>query len=334
MRLKIIRAPSMAEAMAQLRVELGPDALILSARTLRDGIEITAGLDTQSTLSGPAPAAGMVPKLPDRRTPSWPPAAPPAARPPGRRAPIQALAEQHGIAEPLARRMSAPTLAEGLERCFRFAPIDAQAGPLLFVGLPGSGKTSTVARLATRLVLSGSRPMVITADGRRAGATEQLAAYTRLLGLNLVVATHPVALCRAMTRHEPGASVLIDAPGCDLHDKLQMQEIAALADAVNARIALVLPAGLDQGEAADIAELHAAIGATLMVATRLDLARRLGSVLSAADAGQLALAEAGIGPGAADGLVPFTPALLVDRLERDLSTAPQLRVPAANEAYT
>ena len=319
----------MAEAMAQLRVELGPDALILSARTLRDGIEITAGLDPQTPSSESAPAPMLASKPAGRRAPTWPPAHGMVAR----RAPIQAIAEQHGIAASLASRMSAPTLAEGVGRCFRFAPIDAQAGPLLFVGLPGSGKTSTVARLATRLVLSGSRPMVITADGRRAGATEQLAAYTRLLGLNLVVATHPVALSRAMTRHEPGTSILIDAPGCDLHDKLQMQEVAALAGAVNARIALVLPAGLDASEAADIAELHAEIGATLMVATRIDLARRLGSLLSAADAGQLALSEAGIGPGAADGLVPFTPALLIDRLERDLATAPQFRVPAANEAF-
>src|SRR5579872_519085 len=44
--------------------------------------------------------------------------------------------------------------------------------PLLFVGPPGAGKTLTVARLATRLVLAGSQPLVITADGKRAGATE------------------------------------------------------------------------------------------------------------------------------------------------------------------
>ncbi len=55
-------------------------------------------------------------------------------------------------------------------------------------------------------------------------------------------------------------------------------------------------------------------GAGLLVATRLDLARRLGGVLAAADAG-LAIAEAGIGPGAADGLVPLTPELLARRLQ-------------------
>ena len=51
-----------------------------------------------------------------------------------------------------------------------------------------------------------------------------------------------------------------------------------------------------------------------MVATKLDLARRLGSVLSAASAGHLALTEAGVGPGVADGLIRFTQAELAARL--------------------
>ncbi len=52
----------------------------------------------------------------------------------------------------------------------------------------------------------------------------------------------------------------------------------------------------------------------LLVATRLDLARRLGGVLAAAARTGLALTEAGIGPGAADGLLPLTPEWLAARL--------------------
>jgi flagellar biosynthesis protein FlhF len=51
-----------------------------------------------------------------------------------------------------------------------------------------------------------------------------------------------------------------------------------------------------------------------MIATKLDLARRLGSVLSAASAGRLALIEAGVGPGVADGQRRFTRAELAARL--------------------
>ncbi len=155
--------------------------------------------------------------------------------------------------------------------------------------------------------------MSLTADGQRAGATEQLAAFTRLLGLDLVVAAHPVALARAIANRPEGAPVLIDLPGCDPFATQEREESSALAATVGGCLVAVLPAGLDPAEAADLAAAYGEAGARLMVATRLDLARRIGGVLAAADAG-LALAEAGIGPGAADGLVPLTPALLADRL--------------------
>ena len=51
-----------------------------------------------------------------------------------------------------------------------------------------------------------------------------------------------------------------------------------------------------------------------MIATRLDQARRLGSVLAAAEAGPLALSEAGVGPNVANDLVPITPDWLATRL--------------------
>jgi flagellar biosynthesis protein FlhF len=92
-----------------------------------------------------------------------------------------------------------------------------------------------------------------------------------------------------------------------------MEELTALAATARAAMVLVLPAGLDPAEAADQAQVYAASGARLLVATRLDLARRLGGILAAAGSG-LALAEAGIGPGAADGLLPITPAWLAARL--------------------
>ncbi len=84
--------------------------------------------------------------------------------------------------------------------------------PLIFIGPPGAGKTLTVARLATRLVMQGIHPLVITADGKRAGATEELAAFTKLLGIRLVVACHPVTVGRALVNRNGPA--LIDTPGC------------------------------------------------------------------------------------------------------------------------
>ena len=164
--------------------------------------------------------------------------------------------------------------------------------------------------------------MVITADGKRAGATEQLAAFTRLLGIDLIVASHPVTLGRALARRQDAAPVIIDSPGCDPFDPAQTEELDTLASAAAARIVLVLPGGLDPAEAADIAAAFATAGASHLVATRLDLTRRLGGILAASAAGRLALTEAGIGPGAADGLVPLTPSFLAERLLQTRTRTP------------
>ncbi len=303
MRLKLYRAPSMAAAMAELRRELGAEALILGSRRVAGGVEVTAALDTEA-------AASISGAIADGATAD------------GRRGRREALAF-HGVPVALAALLEEGDLAAGLARHFAFAalPLAAGGAPLLFVGPPGAGKTLTVARLATRLVLAGGAPLVISADGRRAGATEQLAAYTRLLSLNLLVASQPGSLARALTRRHDGAPVLIDAPGLDPFDPAAGAEIAALAGAAAARVVLVLPGGLDVAEAADLAAAFSAAGAVSLVATRLDLARRLGSVLAAAAAGRLGLAEAGVGSGAADGLVPMTADFLAERLLRGIAPA-------------
>ena len=312
MRLKLYRAAGMAEAMRQVRAELGAEAMILATRRVSDGVEVTAGLEVADAAPPPPPrSAPTAAKSAEANSAeAWPAAARPAAVPDQ----VAALAF-HGAPAAVQRKLQAGPLAFALSAAFRFARLPIAAGdkPLLLVGPPGAGKTLSTVRLATRLVMAGTTPMVITADGQRAGATEQLAAFTRLLGLNLLVASQPGALQRALARRQEGAPVLIDAPGGDPFDAAQRDALAALAASVDATIAVVLPAGMDPAEAADVAAAHAEQGATLLVATRLDIARRLGSVLAAGAAG-LAFAEAGIGPGAADGMVPLTPELLAKRL--------------------
>lgn len=289
MRLKLYRAPHMAEAMSRVRAELGEDALILSTRRVGEGVEITAALE------------------PDEAPP------PPLAAPdPARLAALDFHAVPAALNAALQRGEFDAALANTLP--FGTLPLAPGASPLLIVGSPGAGKTLTVVRLATRLVMTGVTPMVITTDGHRAGATEQLAAFTKLLGISLTVACHPVTLGRALTRRQPAVPVLIDTPGCDPFDPAQRDELAGLAATAGAIVVLVLPGGMDPAEAADLAVAYASTGASLMVATRLDLARRLGGVLAAAAAGKLALTEAGVGPGAADGLIPLTPDWLAARL--------------------
>ncbi len=301
MRLKLFHAPNMTAAMAQVRDSLGPDALILSTRRVANGVEVTAALE---------------PAL-DEPPPALPPPADPAR---------DAALAWHGVPPSLVRSLAPGRLAEVLPNALRFGalPLDG-AAPLLVAGPPGAGKTLTIAKLATRCVMAGQTPLVVTADGQRAGAPEQLAAYTRLLGLTLVVASTPAPLRRALARRQD-TPVLIDTPGLDPFDASAREELLALAAAAGAVTVLALPAGLDPAEAHELAAAFAEAGATLLIATRLDLSRRLGGVLAAATAG-LTITEAGVGPGAADGLQPLTPELLASRL----TIPPGVRAPASQD---
>jgi flagellar biosynthesis protein FlhF len=283
MRLKLYRAARMAEALARLRAELGPDALILATRPVADGVEITAALEPEPLEPQPDPA--RLPAL-----------------------------EYHAVPRVLHPVLQCGPLETALAAVVAFAPLPLEQRPLLLAGPPGAGKTLTTARLAARLVMGGITPVVVTTDGGRAGAAEQLGAFTRLLGIELITAANPVALGRALARRPSGAPVLIDSQGADPFDPAQQEQLVALAATAQAETVLVLPAGLHPEEAAELAAAFADAGASLLIATRLDLTRRLGSVLAAAHGGRLALAEAGIGPGAADGLVPLTPAFLAARL--------------------
>ena len=283
MRLKIYRSASVPEAMAQVRADLGVDALIVGTRRVSDGVEVTAALEeAERPLPAPEPEPNRVAAL-----------------------------QFHGVPEPLQSALATGPLDGALR--FRALAFDR---PLLVAGPPGAGKTLTVVRLATRLMLSGSVPMIVAADGNKAGATEQLLAFTRVLGVKLIHAPDALALARALTQRRGGAPVLIDAPGADPFDPVQADPLRALIGAANARTALVLPSGLDPAEAGELGQAYAALGADSLIATRLDLSRRLGGVLAAAHAGQLALAEAGIGPAVPDGLVPLTPDFLLNRLLR------------------
>jgi len=287
MRLKLFRAPRMAEAMAMVRAELGEEAVILGSRRVGGQVEVTAALEP------PEPVL-------------IPPDAPPT--------PTPTALSRHNLPSALATRLAGGPLPQRLAETLTFAPLpEGRDRPLLLAGPPGAGKTLTCAKLATRAVLSGARPLVVTTDAARAGATEQLAAFTRLLGLTLALAAEPGTLAKALAHRLPGQPMLIDSAGCNPFDPGEARGLIALARAVEAELVLVLPAGLDAAEASDLARSFALMGARHLVPTRLDQARRLGAVLAAAEAG-LTLTEAGIGPGAAEGLATITPDWLAARL--------------------
>jgi flagellar biosynthesis protein FlhF len=288
MRLRVFHARTAALALEQVRTALGAEAVVLGTRRVAGGVEVTAARETtdEPLLIPPGPpeaVTGLAPAL-----------------------------ARHNMPPALATALMAGPLDIRLPALLGFAPLPLER-PILLVGPHGAGKTLTCAKLAAREALAGRPPLIATTDGERAGAIEQLAAFTRLLRLTLAVAHRPEALTKAFAARNPGQPALIDGFGADPFDSDQARRLHALICAVDAAPVLVLPAGLDAEESAELARAFHALGARHLIATRLDVTRRLGGVLAAAAVG-LALAEGGVGAQVADGLLPFTPAGLAARL--------------------
>jgi len=288
MRLRVFHARTATLALTAVRDALGEEAVVLSTRRVGGGVEVTAALDlAEPELIEPEPS--------------------------GEDAPPELL--RHNLAPGLGAYFAGADLTQMLAKRLSFVALPTDK-PILLVGPPGAGKTLTCAKLTARAKMSGQTPIVVTADGARAGAVEQLAAFTRLLRLTLAVAAAPEALEKALRARKPGQPAFIDGFGCNPFDGAQAELLHRLIRAADATPVLVLPAGLDAEEAAEIARAFHVLGARHLLPTRLDMTRRLGSVLSAACVG-FALTEAGIGPQVAHGLQEISPAWLAQRLAVD-----------------
>ncbi len=308
MRLKTYSAPSMAKAMAQVREELGEDAIIVSTRSgpggrtvwLTAAIEEAPEADDGGLFDGwrdddeaPAPAsAGSLigDALAFHGVPGW-------------------LRERAGrlLAD---RRDAEPAvvLAGAFDRLLSFEPLDEkrQTAPVMLVGAPGAGKTIACAKLLLRAKRAGRPVVAVGADARRAGALEQLQAFTRILDVPLIAADGRKALQAALAQ-AAGALAIIDTAGVNPFRDQDVAELSALITAARAEPLLVTPVGADVVETAEQAQIFAALGARRFLASKLDLSRRFGAMLAAAAAGPLAIAGVGISGDVADPFAALTP---------------------------
>lgn len=311
MRLKSFHAKTMAEAMRLVRKTLGDDAIIVATREEEGGgVRVTAAVEDDDLLVAQErlrqPAAALAdPEEPEIDVSEV----------------VAEVLQRHGVPAALAEQLidaaagldtDDPCLALGaaLDQFYTFNPLPDGRGrvkPLVLVGPPGSGKTLIAAKLAARAVFKKRSVGVITTDTVRAGGVDQLAAFTRLMKLKLATVEDPDALAGAFEVNRGTDLVLVDTAGRNPFDPEDMNDLKALLAAGEAEPVLVLPAGLDALEAADMAQSFRAIGVRRMLVTRLDMARRLGSLLATASRARLAFCDASVSSKVAEGLTPLNP---------------------------
>ena len=130
----------------------------------------------------------------------------------------------------------------------------------------------------------------------------------------LTTADGPAALGSLVTLADPKERLIIDTAGINPFNTGDRRDIAAMIGASQAEPILVFAAGADAADGAERAQIFADLGCTRAIVTQLDATRRLGSLMTAVSEANLAIAEAGIASDIADGIVPFTSALLAHLL--------------------
>ncbi|MFT3811391.1 MAG: hypothetical protein QM698_15875 [Micropepsaceae bacterium] len=337
MRVRSFTAPTMPEAMAMVRAELGEEAVILSSQRSRRGIEVKAAAERRPEAAPGADAAvqrlaALEAELERRLVAA---VAQPENTPaltihdPWSEESVAAKLRFHELGaafiadlmDDAARLGPAPgpdSLGQALDRHVAFAPLPAEPeGPVLLIGQPGAGKTAAAAKIAVRAVLAGRAATLITTDPS-AGAHAQIAAFAGLIRLPVEAAADAAALSELVTRltaEDPTRVLVVDTQGVNPFDRAELTGLRGLAAACGAKAEPVLVAHAQGGrDLEDQALIFKAIGAKRMIATRLDIARRLGGLLTAARTAGLALAQASSSPYIAETLEPLNPFALARRL--------------------
>jgi flagellar biosynthesis protein FlhF len=186
----------------------------------------------------------------------------------------------------------------------------------MLVGPCGCGKTIAVAKMAVKAKISGKRVTVITTDIKRAGAIEQLEAFTKILELDLIKVRKPDLLKRMIEESRLSSDlILIDSPGVNPFLKSDMDLLfEMLKDTDGLEPILTLSVGQDAYETSEIAGIFRRLGCHRILSTRLDLSRRLGNVLWAAQSNGYALTDVGISPHVSEALCPLNAKSLAELL--------------------
>ncbi|WP_416057630.1 flagellar biosynthesis protein FlhF [Stenotrophomonas maltophilia] len=173
-----------------------------------------------------------------------------------------------------------------ISRKLPIAPVDPleEGGVIALVGPTGAGKTTTIAKLASRFAEKHAPRDValVTTDTMRIGAREQLYGYGRQLGIAVHEANSGTDLDQLLERLKDYKLVLIDTAGLGPRDRALAAQLQWLRAARQVRTLLVLPANTSFGDMDEVVRRFGAANLQGLVLSKLDETGRFGNALSVA----------------------------------------------------
>jgi len=191
---------------------------------------------------------------------------------------------------------------------------------VMLVGLQGSGKTTTAAKLALHLKRSGQSPLLVAADNRRPAAIEQLVTLGKQLDIPVYsegngvpskdVCVHALAKAKSLA----ATWVVVDTAGRLHIDEEMMKELAAVKKTLHpAEVLLVVDAMTGQDAVRSAEDFHSQVNLTGLILTKMDGDARGGAALSIRWVSGVPIKFIGIGEKV-DALEPFHPDRLASRI--------------------
>jgi flagellar biosynthesis protein FlhF len=339
MQLRTFLATDMKAALADVRAEMGDDAVIISSeKTKSGGVSVRVALDEPEAdleaavaiaaepMQDNAPLVSFESSMRDGMLRRLRGEAP--TREDSRhfsRAELLTILRSHrapdGLAHAIAElagksNLSDMTLAlaRALDQRMSSTPLILEnIEAILLIGPNGSGKTATAAKLAAHALLRGREAKLIAGDPSGAGAVARLEAFANHIGSKFFVADNAETLANAVVECGLQKSLaIIDTAGFDPRNGKARSAFAALAQIEGITPIGVISATTDAEDASEIAHALTLLGAQQAIVTGLDMTKRLGAVLAATE--YLSLAHITRSPFVAGGLETLSPLSLARML--------------------
>jgi len=191
---------------------------------------------------------------------------------------------------------------------------------IVFMGVNGVGKTTTIAKIAFLLLKNGLRPVIVAADTFRAAAQEQLKKHSEKLGVPFIggrYGSDPAAVAYDGVRYAAKRNydvVLIDTAGRMHVDANLMDELKKIVRVIKPDLKILVLDALTGNDAVEQARaFHESVGVDAVVLTKVDADSRGGAALSVILSIDRPILYLGIGQSYED-LVPYDPNCLLKLL--------------------